>query len=565
MRRHAVAVVVVLLSVVSLFARDLPNIDKFGEKSGVPGNSAALLQKAKTFARAGLPLHDENRLGVPTFLWVSPSVGQVPPAFRPGTNDVATHAEDAARSYLGMLASLYNLSPSDVSTAKLRYIHDVGRGPVIVKLEQSIDGVEIFREEINVVMNRKLDLVAVTGYISSAATPPAQSGLDFRLDEPNAAITAVRDLTLANVSGSQFVSAGSRDGYDFFTLPEAAGAALAEPVRMKKVFFHVPEGLIPAYYVEVIANTPTSDPTLLSLTGPAMSVDGYAYVVSAVDGSILFRKNLSANEKGPGGAPSLGPGGFTYRVWADPVTGVPGDTPAGNAVHPKVIAAPDGFQAPMVAPSDVTLPNYPFSMNDPWLPAGATETVGNNVDAYLNLFSPDGYGNPITAPADPPTGDYRANRTAVDQFLHTHVPDTNSTALAENRQGAIQQLFYNNNFLHDWFYDSGFNEASGNAQTNNFGRGGLVNDSLKAQADDFQSFSNANMLTPADGTRPRMRMYVFPSISSMLDVSAPPSAVGKYQVGISMSGPQAFDLNGKSIIKATFVAGTCNVTNAASL
>ncbi|HWW60596.1 MAG TPA: M36 family metallopeptidase, partial [Thermoanaerobaculia bacterium] len=164
---------------------------------------------------------------------------------------------------------------------------------------------------------------------------------------------------------------------------------------------------------------------------------------------------------------------------------------------------------------------------------------------------------------DPTTADFRAQITAAGQFLHLHTPDTNS-GLVEARQGSIQQLFYDNNFLHDWFYDSGFNEAAGNAQTNNFTRGGLGNDSIKAQAQDFQSFSNANMLTPADGARPRMRMYVFPNLSNKLDVQAPAAIAGAKQTGISMSGPQAYDIT-TDIVIATFVTGTCNVTNAGAL
>src|SRR5262249_30663175 len=150
--------------------------------------------------------------------------------------------------------------------------------------------------------------------------------------------------------------------------------------------------------------------------------------------------------------------------------------PAGNDVDPKVNPVPDGVQFPFVATNDVTLSSLTFSQHDPWLPAGATQTLGNNVDAFLNLFSPDGFGNPNTThPTDPATGDFRAQITSPGQFLHAQIPDVNG-ALAEGRQGAIQQLFYNINFLHDWYYDTGFNEAAGNAQTNNFGRGGVAND-----------------------------------------------------------------------------------------
>ena len=49
---------------------------------------------------------------------------------------------------------------------------------------------------------------------------------------------------------------------------------------------------------------------------------------------------------------------------------------------------------------------------------------------------------------------------------------------------AVTQLFYVTNWLHDWCYDSGFDEAAGNAQHDNFGRGGLGGDPLHAEAQD---------------------------------------------------------------------------------
>src|SRR6185295_15121854 len=189
--------------------------------------------------------------------------------------------------------------------------------------------------------------------------------------------------------------------HQFVTAP-AAGIALDDELRVKQVYFHLPEGLEAAYYVEVAAVTGAPPAGVIAADGRAIATsEAYGYVVSATTGEILFRKNLIADD--------LPPGGFTYRVWADPVTGIPRDTPAGNAVHPKIDATPDGVQYGFVATDDVTLPNFPFSHNDPWIAPGATETVGNNVDAFLNLFTPDGLGNPIvTTPTDPPTGDYRA-------------------------------------------------------------------------------------------------------------------------------------------------------------
>jgi hypothetical protein len=48
-----------------------------------------------------------------------------------------------------------------------------------------------------------------------------------------------------------------------------------------------------------------------------------------------------------------------------------------------------------------------------------------------------------------------------------------------------------------------------NFQENNFGRGGLGNDSVLAEAQDGGGTNNANFATPNDGSRPRMQMYLW--------------------------------------------------------
>jgi len=74
---------------------------------------------------------------------------------------------------------------------------------------------------------------------------------------------------------------------------------------------------------------------------------------------------------------------------------------------------------------------------------------------------------------------------------------------------SITNLFYWNNIIHDIFYQYGFDEVSGNFQENNFGRGGQAGDAVQANAQDGSGYNNANFATPPDGSRPRMRMYVW--------------------------------------------------------
>ena len=70
-------------------------------------------------------------------------------------------------------------------------------------------------------------------------------------------------------------------------------------------------------------------------------------------------------------------------------------------------------------------------------------------------------------------------------------------------------LFYYNNILHDYMYSLGFTEATFNFQQDNFGRGGAGRDGVVAQVQDGSGTDNANMSPSAEGSKPRMQMYVF--------------------------------------------------------
>ena len=54
-----------------------------------------------------------------------------------------------------------------------------------------------------------------------------------------------------------------------------------------------------------------------------------------------------------------------------------------------------------------------------------------------------------------------------------------------------------------------FDEAAGNAQASNFGRGGFSGDAINAEAQDFSGLNNANMSTPDDGLPPRMQVFLW--------------------------------------------------------
>ena len=80
-----------------------------------------------------------------------------------------------------------------------------------------------------------------------------------------------------------------------------------------------------------------------------------------------------------------------------------------------------------------------------------------------------------------------------------------------NKDASVSNLFYWNNIMHDVWHRYGFDELSGNLQADNFYRGGLSGDRVKAETldDIWEARNNANFYTPSDGTSPVMQMYVW--------------------------------------------------------
>ena len=97
----------------------------------------------------------------------------------------------------------------------------------------------------------------------------------------------------------------------------------------------------------------------------------------------------------------------------------------------------------------------------------------------------------------------------------------------------VTNLFYWNNIVHDVFYGYGFDEASGNFQANNYGKGGNGADYVQAEAQDGSGGNNANFQTNADngtaGSRPRMQMFEWRSTApNPIDVHPPSAIAGRY-------------------------------------
>jgi hypothetical protein len=430
--------------------------------------------------------HRDARVDAPSFLWLAKD-----------ESVRFADAPEAARIAMKSVASTFGLSAAARLSVEALPVDDSGRGPIVARFRQRERGIEIFRGGLAIAMNRSFDPVSASGFLArslaGAERPFTRSTHEAVVDAYGAMMgrAAVPSFTRLDVAGD----------YDRFSAP-----GLAAPARVKKVLYPQDGGVVPAYYVEIE-----------TARGPA-----YSHVVSAADGTVLFKNDLVRFDS------------FSYRVFADGGTRIPWDGPQGNAAAPHPTGKPDGFKPTWAPTSLVTLQNFPFSKNDPWLAAGATTTMGNNVQAYSDRANPDGIG-----------GDSAASLTGANAFDYAYDTAKSPGGDSTNLQASITQLFYVTNFLHDWYYDAGFDEKAGNHQLENFDRGGSGGDPLKAETQDNSGRNNANATVPSDGASPRLQMFVFsgPSFAE-LKVLTPAGLGGSKAVGLAGFGKDAFDQSG---------------------
>jgi hypothetical protein len=421
--------------------------------------------------------------------------------------DVAT----AARMHVQRLAPAWG-----VRSAAMPGLESLGQaaiaGGTIVRLRQVIDGMPVDEAsggEVHVMLGSDGALVAASGKLVGTDTPRA-SAVKFLDDESGAIARAVSDAYKVPVpAGALAMKAAAADGSHM--LAGQSGRINVSLARARQAWFPTGDVLIPAWVVEAYASD-------ISTT----SGDAFRTVIAADDGRILSRTNLTADAA------------FSYRVFAE-TTGElhPFDGPITD-VTPNATGVPNTTPYPaFVTPNLVTVDglNHPFTGGpaDPWLAAGRTETNGNNVQAYTDINPPDGFTN----------GDFRATVTGPSAFDRAY--DTSQGALASQSQqmAGTTSLFYLINWLHDFWYDAGFTEATGNAQDNNLGRGGQDRDAINAEAQDNapNSRNNANMSTPSDGLPPRMQVFVWDGKADRsLAVSNRRPAVGQ-----AAFGPVTFD------------------------
>lgn len=323
------------------------------------------------------------------------------------------------------------------------------------------------------------------------------------LGEPELDASAAAQIAVADRLGAAGPMTAAEAQGGWWTV-SAADPDLWGAPRARRVWRLEGVALRPAWQVELLAR-------------PDGELTGWRVLVAADDGAVLASQDLTQDA-------------FSYRAWAQTDLR-PADDPLAD-VSPHPTGAPDTVPVPAWGPAGLVLVDGLNTHADPWLDPTATRTTGNNVDAYISRSGGDAL-NPRSL---------RAELTTPGVFDYAYDPALAADADDVQAKAALVHAFYTTNWLHDWYYDSGFTETAGNGQLSNFGRGGAEGDALQVATQygaDHGLADNATMISGSDGTPPVLQLRL---ASGAREGSLVVDPLGALPWGGADFGPQSYDL-----------------------
>lgn len=375
---------------------------------------------------------------------------------------------DVVKAFLADHPALFEIGPAAFNNAQIvRNFQTPGANMTHLTWQQTIQGIPVENARLSASVNADGQIINIGGTF----VPEPATGLNttkFEITEQAAIKAAAKACGIDLAQDAQATGQLDPQGNKTWTTPLELRPD--QPVRTRQVYYVVARGDVrAAYWVFVPVRGVGHD---------------YEVIVDAGTGDMLYRHDcLVWDTTQP----------VTYRVYTSdsPSPASPG-TPT-----------PSGFQFPFVPRQLLTVQPGEISTINPngWIPDGGTQTAGNNADAYLDT------ANDNTASS----ADRATSATRVFDFsLPVDAANAPNVTPATYRDASITQLFYLSNRYHDALWTLGFNEAAGNFQLDNFGRGGAGGDAVLAECQDGSGTNNANFSTTGtDGSVGRMQMYVF--------------------------------------------------------
>ncbi len=399
---------------------------------------------------------DQLRAAMPGLL-VShqPETGALRSLYNPAgplTGPAAGDSLERALSWLEENAALLGLSAGDLADAEVTdRVAGKEDGVTHLYLRQRQGGLAVYNGQLQVHLDREGRILAVNNDFLPDLALGVKS-TEPSLTAAQAVASAARHLGVRLLA--QPSEAGKPQGVERVTRVDAVGLS-REPIEARLMLLPVQRAdarLVWNFQIHTLDSQHVYDMT-----------------VDAAKGEVLTRLDWVASD--------------TYRAYPKPVES-PNHTPLPPA-DGRVLLANPAF-----------LLSSPFAWHDTNGAAGAEFTImrGNNVHAYE-----DSDANGLPPAVQPDCG----------VTLSCDFPINLAGAPSTYRPAAVANLFYWNNLIHDVQSQYGFTSAAGNFQVNTYGAGGLGNDDVRAEAQDGGGINNANFLTPPDGQRPRMQMYLW--------------------------------------------------------
>ncbi|MGH9888009.1 MAG: M36 family metallopeptidase, partial [bacterium] len=288
--------------------------------------------------------------------------------------------------------------------------------------------------------------------------------------------------------------------------------------RARRELVQVDGALAPVWAVEVRGDAPAG------AEAPAMGEPVARRYLVHDDGRIVREIDLLHRDA------------FVYRVYAEqseirrPFDGVL------DSFAPHPTGFPDGSK-PGFASSNLVVMDSLNRSFDPWLPGDATTTSGNNTDVFSDL----------DASGDFTDGDLRPRVTAGRVLNYRYDPEVDPVGNPEQANAGSVNAFFVANWMHDWWYDSGFTEATGNMQVDNYGRGGLDHDPIVIDTQHGAAANHRNgtgTFVPLDGESPE----IFVEINSAGADTTLTTPSGTIHPLVFLGGPLSFDLTAEVVV-----------------
>ena len=445
------------------------------------------------------------------------------------TGPASGSAVDIAVGYLDAHKAELSLTAADVADFAVSDAYrSAHNGVTHVYLQQRLGGIEVVNGIFNVnVMSDGRIVNFGNRFVANLAGNA--SALSPQIEHEDAIASAADHLGLSlDRSGLRFIEVFGGPALEI----RYNGAGISgDPIPVKLAYLPRDSGGTSLTWSVVIRRT--DNPDWLNL------------FVDAVSGEVLEVFNWTAHQKGAENTvQSSAPSGASDLVGATTGGGC-----AGSACY-EVFATPkespdDGARSDDIDPADVIA--SPFGWHDTNGAAGAefTDSRGNNVEAQTDLDA----NNTFTAGTDV--------RSEGGASLDFDEPLDLAFGPETYLEFAVLNLFYWNNIMHDITYQYGFDEASGNFQTNNYGNGGAGGDPVQADAQDGSDTDNANFGTPPDGFDPRMQMFIWTNpFAQFVTVNSPGSIADSYVANPSNNGGTGMGLTADLALVEDGVAPT---------